>query len=245
MVHIPARFRENTAMRFRVTVRQLNMTDRQMDRWTDGGGGGGGGVSISPIPGLWRGEGEKGYIHHMVRWPYLLPQTYVVTPVRGHYGDQATVYNDVPIRYHRPRIISCHWMCTWNKGQYALKYIYWLHIAGLYPFLCDKLHVVWFFMWDWYYTTSSTCHLSRLRREWDSERIVRKSITHEKTIQNACFCIIILQSTSIMYSNIKCINKIQTIFNKCIKHYISNTLRTRRHSVERIHSPCHKSPLSP
>ena len=29
---VPAKFRENTAMRFQVTVRKLNVTDR----WTDG-----------------------------------------------------------------------------------------------------------------------------------------------------------------------------------------------------------------
>ena len=42
MVHIPANFQENTLMRFRVTVRKINMTDRQtdgrMDGWTDGRG---------------------------------------------------------------------------------------------------------------------------------------------------------------------------------------------------------------
>ena len=27
MVHVPAKFRENTSMRFRVTVRKLNVTD--------------------------------------------------------------------------------------------------------------------------------------------------------------------------------------------------------------------------
>ena len=32
MVHILAMFRENTSMRFRVTVRKLNVTDRQTDR---------------------------------------------------------------------------------------------------------------------------------------------------------------------------------------------------------------------
>ena len=31
MVHVPAKFRENTSMRFRVTVRKLNVTDRQTD----------------------------------------------------------------------------------------------------------------------------------------------------------------------------------------------------------------------
>ena len=31
MVHVPAKFRENTAMRFRVTVQKLNVTDRQTD----------------------------------------------------------------------------------------------------------------------------------------------------------------------------------------------------------------------
>ena len=31
MVHIPAKFRENTAMHFQVTLRKLNMTDRQTD----------------------------------------------------------------------------------------------------------------------------------------------------------------------------------------------------------------------
>ena len=29
MVHIPAKFRENTSMRFRVTVQKLNVTDGQ------------------------------------------------------------------------------------------------------------------------------------------------------------------------------------------------------------------------
>ena len=37
MVHVPAKFRENTSMRFRVTVRKLNMTDRRTDGRTDGG----------------------------------------------------------------------------------------------------------------------------------------------------------------------------------------------------------------
>ena len=31
MVHVPAKFRENTAMRFWVTVQKLNVTDRQTD----------------------------------------------------------------------------------------------------------------------------------------------------------------------------------------------------------------------
>ena len=35
MVHVPAKFQENTSMRFRVTVRKLNVMDRH-DRWTDG-----------------------------------------------------------------------------------------------------------------------------------------------------------------------------------------------------------------
>ena len=35
MVHIPAKFRENTSMRFWVTVRKLNVTDGQTDRRTD------------------------------------------------------------------------------------------------------------------------------------------------------------------------------------------------------------------
>ena len=34
MVHVPAKFRENTSMRFRVTVRKLNVTDRQTERRT-------------------------------------------------------------------------------------------------------------------------------------------------------------------------------------------------------------------
>ena len=41
MVHVPAKFRENTLMSFWVTVRKLNVTDRRMDgrtdRQTDGG----------------------------------------------------------------------------------------------------------------------------------------------------------------------------------------------------------------
>ena len=44
MVHVPAKFRENTAMRFLVTVRKLNVTEGQT--------GGGGGVPISPVPGV-------------------------------------------------------------------------------------------------------------------------------------------------------------------------------------------------
>ena len=35
LVHVPAKFRENTAMRFWVTVQKLNVTDRQTDRRTD------------------------------------------------------------------------------------------------------------------------------------------------------------------------------------------------------------------
>ena len=51
LVHVPAKFRENTAMRFWVTVWQ---TARQTDRLTDGQTDGG--VAISPVPGLrrWR-----------------------------------------------------------------------------------------------------------------------------------------------------------------------------------------------
>ena len=36
MVHIPEKFRENTAMRFLVTVRKLNVTDGQTDGRTGG-----------------------------------------------------------------------------------------------------------------------------------------------------------------------------------------------------------------
>ena len=39
MVHVPAKFWENISMRFRVTVRKLNVTDGLMDRQTDGGRG--------------------------------------------------------------------------------------------------------------------------------------------------------------------------------------------------------------
>ena len=53
MVHVCAKVGENTLMRFRVTVRKLNVTDRQMDgQGAGGGGGGGGGVVISPVPGF-------------------------------------------------------------------------------------------------------------------------------------------------------------------------------------------------
>ena len=39
-------------MRFRVTVRKLNVTDRQTDGWTDGWTDGRtGGIEISPVPG--------------------------------------------------------------------------------------------------------------------------------------------------------------------------------------------------
>ena len=33
MVHVPAKFRENTSMRFWVTVQKLSVSDRQTDRW--------------------------------------------------------------------------------------------------------------------------------------------------------------------------------------------------------------------
>ena len=52
LVHVPAKFRENTAMRCWVTVRKLNVTDRRTDRQTDGRTDGWtGGIAISPIPG--------------------------------------------------------------------------------------------------------------------------------------------------------------------------------------------------
>ena len=35
MVRVPAKFRENTSMRFRGTVRKLNVTDGRTDRQTD------------------------------------------------------------------------------------------------------------------------------------------------------------------------------------------------------------------
>ena len=45
MVHVPAKFRENTAMSFELfTVQKLNVMDGQTE----------GGVSISPVPGLRR-----------------------------------------------------------------------------------------------------------------------------------------------------------------------------------------------
>ena len=37
MVHVPAKFPENTAMPFWVTVRKLNVTDRQTERGGEGG----------------------------------------------------------------------------------------------------------------------------------------------------------------------------------------------------------------
>ena len=43
MVHLPAKFRENTSIHFQVTIRK--QTDRQTYRQTDGG------VAISPVPG--------------------------------------------------------------------------------------------------------------------------------------------------------------------------------------------------
>ena len=41
MVHIPVKFWENTSMRFRVTVRKLNLTNGPTHRQMDGRGGGG------------------------------------------------------------------------------------------------------------------------------------------------------------------------------------------------------------
>ena len=37
MMHVPAKFRENTEMRFRVTVQKLNVMDGQSHKRTDGG----------------------------------------------------------------------------------------------------------------------------------------------------------------------------------------------------------------
>ena len=55
LVHVPAKFRENTAMRFWVTVRKLNVMDRRTDRQTDGRTDRRtGGVAIYPVPGLRR-----------------------------------------------------------------------------------------------------------------------------------------------------------------------------------------------
>ena len=48
LVHVPAKFWENTAMRFWVTVRKLNVTDRRT-----------GGVAISPVPGPTAPAGDK------------------------------------------------------------------------------------------------------------------------------------------------------------------------------------------
>ena len=52
-MHVPEKFRENTAMRFRVTVQKLNVTD---------------GVAISPVPALGV-VGDKNIKHflHMVQ----------------------------------------------------------------------------------------------------------------------------------------------------------------------------------
>ena len=44
MVHVPAKFQENTSMRFWVTVWKLNVTDGQTDGRT-------GDIAISPVPG--------------------------------------------------------------------------------------------------------------------------------------------------------------------------------------------------
>ena len=51
-MHVPAKFRENTAMRYWVTVRKLNVTDRRTDGRT-------GGVAISPVPGPTAPAGDK------------------------------------------------------------------------------------------------------------------------------------------------------------------------------------------
>ena len=53
LVHVPAKFRENTAMRFWVTVQKLNVTDGQTDG-TDGGA-----LQYLPSPGLRRRAGDN------------------------------------------------------------------------------------------------------------------------------------------------------------------------------------------
>ena len=59
-MHVPAKFRENTAMHFLVTLRKLNVmdgrTDGQTDRQTDRRTGG---VAISPVPGHTAPVGDK------------------------------------------------------------------------------------------------------------------------------------------------------------------------------------------
>ena len=59
MVHVAAKFRENTSMRFRVTLGKLNVTDGRTDRRKDGRmerqtERQTGGVAISPVSGLRR-----------------------------------------------------------------------------------------------------------------------------------------------------------------------------------------------
>ena len=52
MVHIPAKFLKNTAMRFfSYSAKTNGQTDGRTDGWTDGQTGD---VSISPVPGLRR-----------------------------------------------------------------------------------------------------------------------------------------------------------------------------------------------
>ena len=78
MVYVPAKFRENTAMRFWVTVRKLNRTDRRTDRQTDG-------VSISPVPGLrsgWEIQIENLDLYWSTNFPTCGCSTFYVTPLR-------------------------------------------------------------------------------------------------------------------------------------------------------------------
>ena len=73
MVHIQAKFRENTSMRFRVTARKLivmdRQTDRQTDGWMDGGGGGRCNIPIIQCSGdngrTGQMDGEALYQHHI------------------------------------------------------------------------------------------------------------------------------------------------------------------------------------
>ena len=74
LVHVPAKFWENTAMRFWVTVRKLNVTDGQTDRQTDGG------VARSPVPGPTAPAGDNKWCPDTYHAPCLGWTPFVSVP---------------------------------------------------------------------------------------------------------------------------------------------------------------------
>ena len=69
MMHVPAKFGENTSMLFRVTVRKLNVTEKQTDRRRDGRTVGRGCCNISR-PRAYGAAGDKNWSLGLISYKY-------------------------------------------------------------------------------------------------------------------------------------------------------------------------------